>query len=167
MEEDGTIEISEASDLPDQEVVDEEILQSEPADDLNYDNMQKDIEKLKTTANIQKIISKKPDATSSQEGSDEFIRNFLLTFIMKKTNIQDYYSFDEKNLGSGTYGVVKKVTHKITKQERAVKIIPRNKIKNMERFKMEVDILRTVDHPNIVKFYEWFEDERNVYLVME
>ena len=88
-------------------------------------------------------------------------------FIMKKSNIQDYYVIDSANLGAGTYGTVKKVTHKITKLERAVKIIPRNKIKNMERFKMEVDILRTVDHPNIVKFYEWFEDEKNVYLVME
>ena len=88
-------------------------------------------------------------------------------FIMKKTNIQDYYNIETANLGSGTYGTVKKVTHKITKQERAVKIIPKNKIKNMERFKMEVDILRTVDHPNIVKFYEWFEDEKNVYLILE
>ena len=47
-------------------------------------------------------------------------------------------------LGSGNFGVVKKVYHNISKQERAVKIIPKNKIKDLERFKCEVDILRTL-----------------------
>ena len=40
--------------------------------------------------------------------------------------------------------MVKKVVHKVTKQERAVKIIPKEKIKNIERFKTEVEILRSV-----------------------
>lgn len=31
----------------------------------------------------------------------------------------------------------------------------------------EIDILKTVDHPNIVKLYEIFEDENTYYLVME
>jgi len=34
--------------------------------------------------------------------------------------------------------------HKISKQERAVKIIPKSKIRDLSRFKSEVDILRTV-----------------------
>ena len=31
----------------------------------------------------------------------------------------------------------------------------------------EIDIMKTTDHPNIIKFYEYFEDNRYVYLVME
>ena len=31
----------------------------------------------------------------------------------------------------------------------------------------EIDILTQVDHPNIVKLYEIFEDETTYYLVME
>ena len=37
----------------------------------------------------------------------------------------------------------------------------------MKRFWTEVAILRTSDHPNIIKLFEWFEDEKFVYLVME
>lgn len=31
----------------------------------------------------------------------------------------------------------------------------------------EVKILQTLDHPNVIKLYEYFEDEENVYLVNE
>lgn len=37
----------------------------------------------------------------------------------------------------------------------------------MERFETEVLILQTLDHPNILKLYEYFEDVKNVYLVTE
>ena len=54
------------------------------------------------------------------------------------------YNINPEQIGSGNYGTVKKVTHKTTKQERAVKIIPKSKIKDITRFKTEVEILRTV-----------------------
>ena len=88
-------------------------------------------------------------------------------FIFKKANILDYYTFEGEPIGNGTYGVVKIAIHKITKQKRAVKIIQKAKVKNIEKFLTEVNILRKVDHPNIVKFYEWCEDDKNYYLVME
>jgi len=31
----------------------------------------------------------------------------------------------------------------------------------------EIDTLRSLDHPNIVKVFEYFEDERNFYIVTE
>jgi len=31
----------------------------------------------------------------------------------------------------------------------------------------EVSILNTVDHPNIVKYYETYDDKKFIYLVME
>lgn len=37
----------------------------------------------------------------------------------------------------------------------------------MERFKQEITILQTLDHPNVLKLFEYFEDEKNVYLVTE
>lgn len=40
-------------------------------------------------------------------------------------------------------------------------------IENKEKFTLEIEILRNLDHPNIIKLYETFEDIRNIYLVME
>lgn len=57
---------------------------------------------------------------------------------MKKVRITVYAQV----LGSGTYGSVIKATMKGSKVARAVKIIPKSKVKNPERFKREIDILR-------------------------
>jgi len=40
-------------------------------------------------------------------------------------------------------------------------------VKNPEKFKIEIDIMTQLDHPNVIKLFETFEDSRNVYLVME
>lgn len=42
------------------------------------------------------------------------------------------------------------------------------KIKDeLDAIREEVSILTKLDHPNIVKYYETYEDEKNIYLVME
>jgi len=66
------------------------------------------------------------------------------TFITKQEHIEDFYKIDAKQLGSGNFGVVRKAMHKVSKQERAIKIVPKSKIRDLARFKTEVDILRTV-----------------------
>jgi calcium-dependent protein kinase len=82
--------------------------------------------------------------------------------------ITDFYDLDpKKSLGSGSYGNVFKAKKKGTKIVRAIKQIPKNKVKNQDLFKREVEIMKSLDHPNIIKLYEAFEDSRNVYLVME
>jgi hypothetical protein len=64
------------------------------------------------------------------------------TFITKNAKpIGEVYKMDKKTLGSGTFGVVRKVKHIETGQKRACKVIARKKIKNLERFKAEVQIL--------------------------
>merc|ERR1719162_1725615 len=37
----------------------------------------------------------------------------------------------------------------------------------MDRFKQEIAIMKMMDHPDIIKLFETFEDHRNIYLIME
>lgn len=39
--------------------------------------------------------------------------------------------------------------------------------KEKVRLRYEIDILKNLDHPNIVKLYETYEDRYNIYLVTE
>eukprot|EP00439_Symbiodinium_sp_Y106_P036990 s4334_g4.t1 len=89
-------------------------------------------------------------------------------FIIENTGkITDYYQMDKKKLGEGSYGSVTKATNISTKAIRAVKTISKSQMKNLERFKQEIAIMKMMDHPNIIKLFESFEDHRNIYLVME
>jgi len=90
------------------------------------------------------------------------------TMIRKnEAKIEDVYRISKKPLGTGAYGIVSKATHLNTKQERAVKKVAKKKIKNYDRFKQEITILQKLDHPNVLKLYEYFEDDKNVYLITE
>ena len=66
-------------------------------------------------------------------------------------------------LGSGSYGTVKKVKHKKLGEYRAMKIIN----KKSESSQNEVDILRKISHPNIVNIFEIYEDSKKYYIMME
>jgi len=90
-------------------------------------------------------------------------------FITDNTGkkITEYYDLDKKKLGEGSYGSVCKAKNKSTQTIRAIKTIAKAQMKNTERFKMEIAIMKMMDHPNIIKLFESFEDHRNIYLVME
>ena len=92
-------------------------------------------------------------------------------FVGKRQGaMRDVYTLGP-SLGSGHYGVVRIGTHKITGQKRAIKIIQKEKISmNTEErssFLNEIEVLSQVDHPNIVKLYEFYEDEGFYYIITE
>ncbi|CDJ39708.1 hypothetical protein ETH_00038830, partial [Eimeria tenella] len=88
-------------------------------------------------------------------------------FILANTGpISDYYLMD-KTIGRGTWGEVKLVVDKQTKARRAAKKIPKCYIEDAERFRQEIEIMKALDHPNIVRLFETFEDASAFYLVME
>jgi len=70
-------------------------------------------------------------------------------------------------MGKGSYGVVFKAVHKASQIERAIKIIYKKKVDDMVQIFSEIESLRTVDHPNIVKLYEHYETMKEVFLVQE
>ena len=55
-----------------------------------------------------------------------------------------------------------------TSNQVAIKVLNKNKLKDhLEAIQEEVGILTKLDHPNIVKYYETYVDEKYIYLVME
>jgi len=62
---------------------------------------------------------------------------------------------------------VSKAKHRKTSQIRAVKSVAKTREAEMEAIRREIGIMKGLDHPNIIKLYENFQDHRNVYLVME
>ena len=37
----------------------------------------------------------------------------------------------------------------------------------MEKFKNEIKVLQQLDHPSVLKLFEYFEDSKNMWLVTE
>ena len=89
-----------------------------------------------------------------------------------KQRHQDPWSFYEEleELGVGNYGVVKKV--RLIKNPdiiRAMKIIPEENVVQGEGASLidEIEILKGLEHPNIMKVYESFVFNNNYYIVSE
>jgi len=92
---------------------------------------------------------------------------YAMFIIDNPGKITEFYDMDRKKLGEGSYGSVCKGKNKGTNSVRAIKTISKAQMKNIERFKQEIAIMKMMDHPNIIKLFESFEDHRNIYLVME
>lgn len=82
-------------------------------------------------------------------------------------NIKDFYELTNTELGKGSYGRVQLSKLKGTNIKRAIKIIEKSKVSNVERFRLEVEIMMKLDHPNILRLIDYFEDPKYVYLVLE
>jgi len=81
--------------------------------------------------------------------------------------IEDVYEI-KKELGTGAFSVVKLAQHKKTKVNRAIKMIDKNLVKDKkEMLDREVDILKRIQHPNIIAVVEIYETPRHLQLVME
>ena len=74
------------------------------------------------------------------------------------------------NLGEGSFGKVYKVQHLPTGDLYAVKVVSKDRLRNstmLQQIKNEIEIMQSIDHPNIVKLITYFENDANIYLVLE
>ena len=94
---------------------------------------------------------------------------FQESLITQHFGNPDRYYKKLKNLGSGSYGTVYLARNVIQQSLVAIKVIekiPENCIDDME-IKNEINILKSLSHPNIVKIYEFFDTMLNYFIVTE
>ena len=72
-----------------------------------------------------------------------------------------------KEIGSGGFSRCLLVKNKITNQSFACKELQKKSVSDYEGLMREVNLMIKLDHPNIIKLYEYYEDEKKIYLIME
>ncbi|OCT72477.1 serine/threonine-protein kinase SIK3 [Xenopus laevis] len=79
-----------------------------------------------------------------------------------------YYEID-RTIGKGNFAVVKLATHIVTRAKVAIKIIDKTKLddENLKKIFREVQIMKMLCHPHIIRLYQVMETERMIYLVTE
>ncbi|OMJ73584.1 hypothetical protein SteCoe_27716 [Stentor coeruleus] len=89
--------------------------------------------------------------------------------VVSTRNFKEYITI--KTLGAGAFSEVMLAIHLPTQQKRALKIIKKLHLSTQQLSKdykvTEMEILRKIDHPNIVKAFEVFEDADNFFLPLE
>jgi Protein kinase domain len=90
--------------------------------------------------------------------------------VAQFSSISDFYDIiHSKILGKGKFSVVKEAIHKQTGIHVAVKILSKMLMttEDIENIRREVDILKLCNHPNIIKLYDFFENENYSFIVVE
>ncbi|KAI8099229.1 kinase-like domain-containing protein [Halteromyces radiatus] len=75
-----------------------------------------------------------------------------------------------KTIGTGSFGKVKLAVHAVTNQKVALKFINRKKIATMDmsgRVKREIQYLKLLRHPHIIKLYEVITTATDIIMVIE
>lgn len=90
------------------------------------------------------------------------------TVESKAESIANFYVFTEV-IGEGSSGVVRKAIKKDTGEELAVKSVEKATLSEdeMQVLQLEIEILSHVDHPNIVKTFDIYDEPTHVHFVME
>ena len=125
-----------------------------------------------------KFVRKSKRSTTLVEKSK--ISDKLLSAEMSLTVKQDILVIEEKGnpskkykpkrmLGNGSFGSVYEAKNTIFGNTVAMKVIKKDKENELDEqeIRNEIDILKKLSHPNIVKIYEFFISENHYYIITE
>lgn len=83
-------------------------------------------------------------------------------------SLEKRYKISKNVLGTGSFGVVKECTDKCTGIKYALKIINKKAIQGKEQMlNTELNVLKKVNHPNIVTLHDLFETKNAVYIITD
>ncbi|XP_077200720.1 death-associated protein kinase 1 [Paroedura picta] len=92
--------------------------------------------------------------------------------VFRQENLDDYYEIGEE-LGSGQFAVVRKCREKSTGTQYAAKFIKKRRTKSSRRgvsredIEREVNILKEIQHPNVITLHDVYESKMDVILILE
>ncbi|CCI45719.1 unnamed protein product [Albugo candida] len=89
-----------------------------------------------------------------------------------RSNSETEHSFHRiyrvgRKLGSGSFSIVYIATHRETKKQVAVKCISKSELDeaDVDALKQEVEVMATLNHPNLVPLLDYFNEARHYYIV--
>jgi len=81
-----------------------------------------------------------------------------------------FYDMDQ-HLGAGAFGAVNMVKHKKLQENRVMKTINIAKAAQsglpLNMLHLEIKLLALLDHPNVLRMFEWYYDTDNIYLITD
>ncbi|XP_064229978.1 STE20-like serine/threonine-protein kinase isoform X3 [Aotus nancymaae] len=86
--------------------------------------------------------------------------------VKRDLNPEDFWEIIGE-LGDGAFGKVYKAQNKETSVLAAAKVIDTKSEEELEDYMVEIDILASCDHPNIVKLLDAFYYENNLWILIE
>jgi len=113
-----------------------------------------------------KSVKVDPKKEAKKKGGDpiQVVRTNLIIDHGKETALSQFYDMSGVSLGEGAFGTVWQAKHKKSKEIRAIKSVPVNKMQTLER---EISLMKMMDHLNVIRLYETFMDSKALFLVME
>ena len=109
------------------------------------------------------------ESARSTSGSSHRNSSILFEKFSKQTDYKKKYEYIQM-LGCGAFGKVRLYVDRQCKSFRyAIKTLKKDYFNKhvLDSIEREVDILRSLDHPNIVKYFETYEDDHFIHIVME
>jgi calcium-dependent protein kinase len=125
----------------------------------------------KAVKNPSLTVSKIPESPKKVVNEYQLKLNKATLIKYNSGLISQYYKLLDI-LGQGSFGTVYKCKYILTGEERALKKINRKTVQKLEDLgdedlPNELKIHCLIDHPHIIKTYEYFKDEKNYYIVTE
>lgn len=116
-------------------------------------------------AYLQKVIDESKERRANQHLTANVVAEEFVG------DIKEYYEISPNIvLGTGECGEVRVAVHKLTGVKYAIKTLKKVKkmpMKKLKRFRQEMNIMASIDHPNIIRLHECFETTREIYLILE
>lgn len=123
-------------------------------------------------AGARTVVAGRPDERRRNSGSEALInaagssRGLVTIAENKGKHPEAFYEMDKKPCGSGAFGTVKKARNKMSGQVVAIKQLDRKSVDTVV-LRNEIEINMMMDHPNIARMFDTFEDNKFVWIALE